>query len=179
MRVLQKKCLLHPKGFIPANGVFKATFLSEPPGFVVQNRKKSARGAKGRGIAYEKKVQKILESRYGYRYLEGPWILFKEMRDSRPRYCQPDGILFDFYRGRITIIEIKYNHCALAWWQLYKLYLPVIRKIFGPNWTYACCEVVKWYDPSTGVPEQVQMQKDLEFSQPESWSVNICNPSRI
>ena len=62
-----------------------------------------------------------------------------------------------------TIVEIKYNHCALAWWQLYKLYLPVISKIFGSDWTYSCCEVVKWFDPQTNVPEEVCMQKDIDM----------------
>ena len=168
-----------PKGFYPAKAVQWATLLAEPPSFIKEHRMKSRRGAKGRGIRYEKKIQSILDERFGSNYIPGPWVLFSEGSDIRPRYCQPDGILIDFYRGRIIIVEIKYNHCELAWWQLYMLYLPVIRKIFGPNWTYSCCEVVKWFDPLTKVPEPAQMQKDIEYAQEHVWSVNICNPSRL
>lgn len=179
MKDSHKKSRTPPKGFSPAKAVQWATILAEPPLFIKEKRNSSNRGAKGRGIRYEKKVQTILDNRFGNNYIPGPWLLFSEGRDLRPRYCQPDGILFDFYRGRITIVEIKYNHCALAWWQLYTLYLPVIRKIFGPNWTYSCCEVVKWFDPNTHVPETTRMQKDIEFAQEQDWSVNICNPSRL
>lgn len=168
--------LTPPKGFSPAQKVQWAAILTEAPGFV---RNIPRRGAKRRGINYEKKVQEILRNRYGERYLPNPWILFSEGDAFKPRYCQPDGLLFDFYRGKITIVEVKYNHCELAWWQLHKLYLPVVSKLFGPYWEYPCCEVVKWFDPATKIPEAIQMQKDIEFTQPGQWGVNILNPSRL
>lgn len=165
-----------PKGFEPAREVQWAAFLRDTPAFVTRVPK---RGAKGRGINYERKVQRILLDRYGDRYLPNPWVLFNDGSAYKPRYCQPDGLLIDFYRGKITIVEIKYNHCELAWWQLHKLYLPVVSKIFGPNWEYPCCEVVKWFDPNTLVPESIQLQRDIEFTQPGQWGVNILNPSRL
>lgn len=171
-----RKTFRPPNGFYPAGAVQWATLLAETPGFI--KRKRTSK-AKARGIRYEKRVQEILLNKFGSSYIPSPWVLFSEGFDLRTRYCQPDGLLIDFHRGRITIIEIKYNHCELAWWQLYKLYLPVIKEIFGPNWTYSCCEVVRWFDPQTRVPEKVQMQKDILHAHEYAWSVNICNPSRL
>ena len=165
-----------PKGFDPAKSVQWASLLAEPPSFITRPAKY---GAKGRGIRYEKKVQGILENRYGERYVPSPWILFSEGSGLRPRYCQPDGLLIDFIRGRITIVEIKYNHCELAWWQLFRLYRPVVSHIFGQQWEYSCCEVVKWYDPATHVSQEPHLQRDIEYTQPDIWGVNICNPRRL
>lgn len=176
MKESRRKSSRLPKGFYSANDVQWAALLAEPPSFV---GKPKIQGAMGRGILYERKVHDILEGLYGSNYVASPWFLFSEGVNLRPRHCQPDGILFDFYRGLIVIVEIKYNHCALAWWQLYTLYLPVVRKVFGPTWNYACCEVVKWYDPATVVPRKAHLQKNIEFSRSDVWSVNICNPKRV
>ena len=76
------------------------------------------------------------------------------------RWCQTDGLFAHPLEGLIVVVEIKYQHTPDAWFQLRELYEPVVRKAFGPAWTVALLEVVKWYDPSTFFPERHFMCAD-------------------
>lgn len=108
------------------------------------------------GIRYERKVQEHLSNCYGDLYHPSPWFYFET--EGRRRWCQPDGLLLDPWAGRITICEVKYQHTSDAWWQLQRLYLPVISAAFPPGlWSVACLEIVKWYDPATVFPEPVAL----------------------
>jgi hypothetical protein len=69
------------------------------------------------------------------------------------RWIQPDGLILDFIKSRITILEIKIKHTWAAYFTLRRLYEPVIRRVFGTAWKYAVCEVVRWYDGSLPWPE--------------------------
>ena len=114
------------------------------------------------GIRYEHHAQDYLTGIYGERYVPGPWISWLDT-SGRERFCQPDGLLFDFMAGRITIIEIKLKHTADAWKQIKRKYEPRVREIFpSPLWTISACEVVHWYDPHTYFPEDVYMVKSIE-----------------
>jgi len=80
-------------------------------------------------------------------------------RDSDvPRLVVPDGILL---RSRdVVIFEIKSQHMPEAWWQLRRLYAPVLEAWW--NKPVVCCEVVKSFDPSIGFPEPVKFCRSLD-----------------
>jgi hypothetical protein len=42
--------------------------------------------------------------------LPSPWFYFKAVGSEKVRWCQPDGLLFDFQSGLITIVEVKLQH---------------------------------------------------------------------
>lgn len=166
-----------PKGFVPAQDVSWVKLLPEQPAFIRRHR---ARGAKARGVSYERKVHDYLrECILGlpdWDYVQGPWIEFRDR--SGKRWCQPDGFLLDTARRRCTLVEIKYRHTADAWWQLWRLYLPVIRVLL-PEYSYACLEICKWFDPQTAFPEALALAPEpTALPSGEITAVHIWNPQR-
>lgn len=158
-----------PNNFTPAIGVLHAEFSTAPA-----LRKKRYTGRRLQGIRYECAVHEHLLFRYGARYLPSPWLKF--FADGRWRWCQPDGLLFDFVRGRITIVEVKYQHTSDAWWQVRHLYQPVLEHML-PNilWTYEVCEVVKWFDPAVAFPERTVLAGEVDMRH-KDFKVHIWKP---
>lgn len=124
-------------------------------------------------------MQEFLSTQYKDLYFPSPWIHFYSEGYPRMRWCQPDGVLFDFKNGIITIVEVKYNHTPLAWWQLNELYLPLVSFIFGDElWTYRLAEWVLWYDPATPFPGEHHLRPELELIKPHEVGVKIWKPGR-
>lgn len=158
-----------PQAFRPAGNVLAAEFCS-PPAL----RKKRYTGRRLAGIRYEKKVHEYLLSFYGDRYLPSPWLKF--FAEGKWRWCQPDGLLLDLIRGKIVIVEVKYQHTSDAWWQVQHLYLPVLQKIFPEKlWGFEFCEVVKWYDPDTPFPVKTVLAQEVCMPHP-AFKVHIWRP---
>jgi hypothetical protein len=128
-------------------------------------------------MRYESKVQKELELSYGDSYVPGPWFRFKELGRDNPRWCQPDGLLFQPLYSTITIVEIKYQHTPTAWWQVKQLYLPVVAVAFPPDlWRYNFCEITKWHDPAVRFPEEYRMVPDPLALGVNQFGVHILKP---
>ena len=159
-----------PNGFKPAVAVEETRISLTPPSFI---RPQRYTGRRAEGVRYECRAQEYLMQQYPNRYTPGPWLYFRDFTGWR--WCQPDGLLFDFKNGRIIVVEMKYQHTADAWWQLRKLYVPVLQAAFPHTlWKFSVCEVVKWYDPATVFPEQVEMVKRIDLA--ENFGVNIWKP---
>lgn len=140
-----------PEGFRPAGEVQWAQQIYQP-----RLRRVAYTGARRQGVLYERKVQEHLSELYGDDYMPGPWFKFYAAGSLEARLCQPDGLIIQPQKGRITLVEIKYQHTPLAWWQLKKLYHPVLRKICPETlWKVDFCEIVKFYDPLISFPEPV------------------------
>lgn len=132
-----------------------ARLSPHPPPFC---RRGSRKGAKGRGIRYEERVQRYLLDAFPTLYVPSPWLHFRESGYESFRWCQPDGMLIDAPKGVITLVEIKYSHTSDAWWQLNHLYRPVVQTLFPPRlWRIEVCEVVRWYDPAVAFPEPCRL----------------------
>lgn len=158
-----------PEAFRPAGRVLSASF-ARPPAL----RQRRYTGRRLEGIRYEKKVHAYLELLHGDFYIPSPWLRF--FSDGKWRWCQPDGLLFDFQRGVITIVEVKYQHTSDAWWQVRELYAPVLRAIFPERlWAFEACEVVKWYDPETKFPERTVLAQDVGMKHP-AFKIHIYHP---
>ena len=128
------------------------------------------------GIKYEAKAQLELVGRYGHDYMPSQWIRYRS-GDGRIRWCQPDGVLVDRGTKTLTIVEIKYNHTANAWWQLFKLYLPVLERLFdGHGYEFRCVEVCKWFDPAVQCPARPRLRDSLESVQTNEFAVHIWSP---
>ena len=150
-----------------------AYFTRDVP-FITQGR---SQGAKAAGRQYEKKVQEYLLSRFPESYVNSPWIRYQSIPGAPWRLCQPDGLLIDIQGGKITVVEIKIRHCAEAWWQVRRLYEPVVQCIFGADcFEYAAVEVVRWYDPHTHFPESFTLVNNPATVDPTRFGVHICQP---
>lgn len=107
---------------------------------------RSARGAKGLGLAYEQRVHDVLGAIYNEAYWPHPAMLYQD--GSGLRRAIPDGVLKS---GKgVILIEVKYTHCELAWWQLNKLYLPLLTHVYKVPIT--CVEICHSYDPEVEFP---------------------------
>lgn len=174
-----------PKDFRPVgeggDRIEWVSFEKNPPPFI---KPKVRKGRRKQGVLYEQKVherlrEEVLRQGFG-NYFSGQWIRFKEEED-RPRWCQIDGLLVSPTTSTITIFEVKYQHTARAWWQLRRLYLPVLAararlNRSNPPWRFEVCEVVKWYDPAVLFPEDVTLVRD-PFNIPRGkFGVHILTP---
>ncbi len=162
-----------PSKFKPARSPVSPRFC-DAPSFATGEARSAGRGKRAEGIRYERKVQSHLLDLYGEFYVPGPWLQFY---DPDQRICQPDGLLFDFENGVITLVEIKLRHCTDAYWQLRKLYQPVLRCMFPASiWDIRCIEVVRWYDPCVVWPERHIMRENVCDSVRGVIGVHIYNP---
>jgi len=142
-----------PKGFTSATQVSWAR-LAQAPHFAHRPHRRT--GRRLAGVKYENQVQEMLLAAHGASYLPSPWLQFSTPQGLK--WCQPDGLLFDLDHGAITIVEVKYQHTTDAWWQLRRLYEPVLQKIFPSHlWQFHTLELVKWYDQAILWPEPLRL----------------------
>lgn len=120
-------------------------------------------GSRGRtaaqqdGLRYETKAQKHLKSKIAS-YIVSPGLVFVDLDVTR--ILLPDGLVFQS-DGTAIIFEIKRQHMPEAWWQLRRLYEPVVRELSFVNRT-SCVEVVASFDPAMGFPEPVHLCTRVE-----------------
>lgn len=101
------------------------------------------------GLAYEQKVIDVLSAIYADKFMHSVPLLFED-RHGLHR-CIPDAVL-RLDDVSIVIIEVKLTHTARAWWQLERLYLPVIRQMVGPHARIYRAEICRSYDPGVAYP---------------------------
>lgn len=107
------------------------------------------------GLRYEDKIQAELFT-HNTEYMISPTFHFVD--DSGFRTIIPDG-LFSF-PDRVVIIEIKSQHMPEAWWQLEKLYRPVVMAR-RPLCPILCLEICRSYDPAMPFPAEFQLFSSL------------------
>ena len=152
-----------------------ARFAKTAPNFAIDKRR---RGAKGRGIRYEKAVQKYLQSLFGGWYITSPWLMYC-LDDQKRRWCQPDGLIVRPDKGRIIVQETKLQHCSAAYFQLEDLYYPVLRTLFPEtDWDIRMLEICKWYDPEIPFPGNHHLRPHPYQVQANEIGVLIWNPRR-
>lgn len=164
-----------PRGFKPANKVKRAWLAESPPSFAQGNRR--LRGKKGEGKKYEAQVFCYLEGRFPDQVVLEPWLCF-DNGGRYPRWCQPDALVFDLRHGTITIVEVKLQHTAAAWWQLNGLYRPVVSCVFPSDiWRFCLVEIVRWYDPQVVLPTEPILRRSLDELRADKMNVHIWNPA--
>lgn len=109
------------------------------------------------GLRYEQQVNEHLKSCGGL-FIFQPKVQFRD--DSGARLCVPDGIIY-VGNGRLAVVEIKLQHMPEAWWQLKRLYEPVVRSMRDAR-EVICLEVCRTYDPVTPFPCETSLVYDLE-----------------
>lgn len=153
--------------------IIEAWFLERAPS--VQTELQNYSTCQKAGLRYERRVQKHLRELYGRAYTGAPWVGYREAHEpAKARYCQPDGLLYTGPFQRVTIIEIKNSHAQRAWWQLRKLYAPIIAKLH-PQFCIHVCEVTRFYDRMIPFNEDVELVRDIAQDTPR-FKVHILKP---
>lgn len=164
--------------FVPAGGARSASLMSAPPPFISGAAStKKYRGKIAAGINFEKKGQDFFETLFPERYVRSPWLSYIDNKGVT-RYCQPDGFVLKEAEKIILIVEFKLSHTSDAWWQVRKLYEPVIRRLFGNEWKYQALEVCRWLKPETPFPEKWKYVANPKTWHGEEFGVMVYNPRR-
>ena len=157
--------------YFPADSVEFVEFAPTAPPFIGTS---PARGRRWQGIKYERLVQAWLVQTFGPEYIASPWLRFRLRDKAQLQWCQPDGLLIDTRAGQITIVEVKYQHCPDAWYQMNMLYAPVLAQLFpAPDWRLATCEVVKWFDCAISTPQPPKLRDSVAKTRPGEFAVFI------
>lgn len=107
------------------------------------------------GLKYEARIMEKLQGLFP-RIVFGPYIHFLD--DQKARTCQPDAVVF--FEKDIFVFEVKYTHCPEAWWQLEKLYAPLLRLLHHSR-PVSCVEICRSYDPATPFPCPTTLIEDI------------------
>jgi len=151
----EQALFLPPKGFRQASEVRAAWLVTAPPHSRISKSSRNTAAQKA-GKRYEKKVIEILNDIYTT--IPSPWISFDDKLGIE-RLCQPDClVIFDC---SVVVVEIKRMHTVMAWFQLRKLYEPVVRCLF-PDKNIVVAEVTSGFDPRTPWPESVEFSTSLQ-----------------
>lgn len=144
----------------------KPNYLRLPMGKIVgvqklgvEEKARSAKGtggvAKAAGLRYEAAVKKYLRKELSLVQF-GVWWGYSD--DLGWRKCQMDGLVE--VNGVFTIIEVKGRHTSDAWWQLRRLYEPVLRSLGVEK--INLLEVCRSFDPAVAFPEEVELVGDVK-----------------
>jgi hypothetical protein len=113
------------------------------------------RGAKRRGVLYERKIfPRLLE--YLPKTLVHPW--FKYGKSGSRSYLQPDAICDREWD--VWLFEIKYTHTLDAFWQMTRYYEPIVAKCFGKP--VRKIEIVNSFDPDVKFPMPLTVSLEPE-----------------
>lgn len=126
--------------------------------------------AKRAGLAYQNRILDLAAGLARDALLvRGPWYSFSDSSDRR-HYCQPDFILD--LGPRIIVGEIKLRWNLDAWWQLRRLYLPVIRRaLVGRDVVLVPLTICGSYDPAVSAPEPCRLVDGLFEAEAEHFNV--------
>lgn len=81
-------------------------------------------------------------------------------------------------REHVGIVEVKLSHTNSAWWQVRKLYEPIIRFMF-PHATVSALEVTRFYDPHQNrFPEPIVPIEDPLEVPIGKFGMHLYTPSR-
>ena len=148
------------RGFRPVTRVFDARF-SDSPLRGIRNPG-TATAAQRAGKRYEKKVLQALEKQFrvddSVTLRPSPWIAFSGA-PSEERHCQPDLLLVT--ESEVLLCEIKLSHTLDAYWQLERLYRPVVEKLFGAR-PVRLVEITRSFDPAVRFPAPMRLFFSIE-----------------
>jgi hypothetical protein len=169
----QNEFPIPPLDFTPISDCEWAEFSATAPEFI---RDVKRRGRRRLGQKYEAQVHAWLKDKYGDDYMPSQWLRYKGA-DGRIRWCQTDGVLRIRDEHALVVVEVKYNHTDLAWWQLFRLYIPVLERVFhGYGYEFRGVEVCKWFDCAVRCPQPPRLRDSLAETKAGDFSVHIWSP---
>lgn len=152
--------------YLPQGEISDAWISQEPPRSGKPVRPSPSQKA---GIAFERRVGEWAGAGgFAGDILRSPWLAFVDGGRAR-HWCQPDLVFDDGVS--LVVVEAKLRFSADAWWQLKRLYTPVLQKIFPLRDPIISLCVCKSFDPTVVSPEPPVIREDLFDCQPGSFNV--------
>lgn len=147
------------RAFRSAVGVLDARLASSP----LRGIKKPGTGsaAQRAGKRYEYKVLAALTRQFAGSPVfvrPSPWIAFTSVM-MEERHCQPDLLLET--PEEIFLCEIKLSHTLDAFWQLHRLYRPVVEVLHAPK-PVRLVEITRSFDPAVRFPAPMRLFFSIE-----------------
>lgn len=160
--------MLAPAYFKPARPMVANIVSYKPP-------PSKSTPSQAAGLRYEKKWHEFAANHYGtsYQTFEDRQIAFSDEVYGW-RTCRPDGLFWDEGRRQLLIFEVKIRHTADAYWQLEKLYKPVLSH-FYIGIDKVLIEVTKSFDPSTPFPCEYHLMHGSEFMLGDTFKADKFN----
>lgn len=117
---------------------------------------RAKRGARAAGHRFEAKVVKALEQKYPS-FTTSLAFQFKT-EYAEKNICIVDGLLA--LDDEVVVVEVKLRHTVDAWFQLRKLYQPVLKKAL--NKPIRALEICSVYEPQARFPEPFLIVTNIE-----------------
>lgn len=156
-RAVRRAPVRPPRGFkLICGAVSNVRFGGEVP----HNR--GYTHAQREGLRYEQRVHDVLLAIYGSNYRPSAAILFEDRTGLRRAI--PDGLLR--VEASLVVVEIKLSHTERAWWQLNRLYAPLLAQLTNPGTAIHTVEICRSYDPEVRFPGPFSLTKSLHKLQP-------------
>ena len=89
--------------------------------------------------------------------VKSPWLQYIDSEGTH--FCQPDLLLTN--KNLILLCEIKLTHTSAAFFQMEKLYRPVLQRIF-PQHKILSVEITRSFDPSIRFPQEMLLYFSIE-----------------
>lgn len=124
--------------------------------------------ARRQGIRYERRVVEALLRSFA-EFRAAPAIRFIDKLGAR--VAVPDGLLVT--SRRVYVIEIKLQHTTDAWWQLRRLYAPIVARLF-PTRELTLVEICSRYDPNVVFPEPFSVSDTLDEALTSTVDFVVC-----
>lgn len=141
-----------PLGFRPVVGTPRRGQMLDGSGIKAEGNTAARAG----GLRYERTVSEYIQTiLLTNRLFIQPILQFCDA--TGPRRCIPDLVILT--PRHAIVAEVKIQHMPEAWWQLRRLYQPVVASYF--NLPTFCLEIVKSFDAAMPFPEQIKMVEDL------------------
>lgn len=113
------------------------------------------------GLSYEQRVKVRLEALFGPRFEAGVWFSYDVGIKGRPRrFCQVDGLIASVPCP--IVFEIKIRWMDTAWWQLVKLYSPIVECALESTHKPSLVAIVRSFDPAVVVPKPPRLLDGAE-----------------
>lgn len=156
-----------PDLFIPSE-IMSAWPTTEVP---YANKRRRLSPAQKAGLAYQKRIVKYCQSP-SWSVRAGEWYCYSDLGAKR-RYCQPDILLDSGILEPLVVVEVKLRWTALAWWQLRKLYVPVLQRVYPNVPAFVSLAICRSYDPAIQIPEKVNLCDDIFDAKPSAFNVLV------
>ena len=149
----QKPVGLPPPRFRELKGRPMAVSKARPP----RLHPASLSAAQHRGKKFEARVLEGLKEIWPDVEIEQWWSFLDQ---GLYQVCQTDAVLL--HEDLTVVFEVKVQHSIDSWWQLRRLYEPVLRE-FRPKARVVLVEICKVFDPAIQWPEPFDLIEDLEL----------------
>lgn len=151
-----------PRGFIPVRGSPRVKIIDEPS--FINTKGNAAQASVRKGLRYQDQIMKYLETTLDEDWVGFPGLWFEFTAGHKSRTAQADWVGLNMREYRICIVEVKLSRVAKAWWQLNKLYKPLVAQLF-PGWDISLLEIASKLQ-TVVVPERVRVVSSLESARP-------------